>query len=438
MQRPVLKKEKMRILFISAFYPPYIVGGWEQLVQDINTRLQARGHVTQVLTSTYGVGTALQEQGVERALTLDSDVVHYRPMDFFLSRRRILKRNLAVTQEAINRFQPDVVFVHVMWNLSKAVPWQAEQLCPGRVVYYVANDWPYSPDNHSLYWRDPAQRGGRKLVKRLLAPLALQTIEREGRAFPLEFKHVLCVSQAVQRDLAHFAAIPPENLRVIYNGVEVEQFTPADPVRWEGDDLSLLYAGSLVPHKGVHTAVEAMALLAHRPLPGKVTLTLVGAGHPDYEAHLKKMVQDSGLQDRVTFMGRVPREEMPAVLRKFDVLVFPSIWQEPLSRGMQEAMAAGLVVVGTTTGGTPEILVNGETGLTFEAENAAELASRLEQLCWDAPLRKKLSENARKVILEKFDLQRMIDEIEGALQHVAGVTQEGDARGGRQLEPVLE
>ncbi|HEX7972831.1 MAG TPA: glycosyltransferase family 4 protein [Anaerolineales bacterium] len=428
----------MRILFITAFYPPYIVGGWEQLVQDINTRLQGRGYTTQVLTSTYGVGAASQEPGVERALILDSDVVHYRPLDFFLNRHNTLEHNLSVTRAAITRFHPDVVFVHVMWNLSKAIPWQAEQLCPGKVVYYIANDWPYAPDNHTLYWRDPAQRSGRKLVKLLLAPLALKAIERESEAFPLEFKHVLCVSQAVQRDLTRFAAIPAENLQVVYNGVEVEQFTPAEPARGEGGDVSLLYAGSLVPHKGVHTALEAMALLARRPLPCKVTLTLVGAGHPDYEAHLKKMVQESGIEGQVSFWGRVPREEMPAVLRKFDVLVFPSIWQEPLSRGMQEAMAAGLVVVGTTTGGTTEILIDGETGLTFEAENAAELASRLEQLCRDAPLRKRLSENARKVILEKFDLQRMINEIEAALQQVTGAPQAGEAQFDPQPEPALE
>jgi hypothetical protein len=56
----------MRILFISTFYPPHIVGGWEQLVQEINERLQDRGHITHVLTSQHGVGHPLQEPGVDR------------------------------------------------------------------------------------------------------------------------------------------------------------------------------------------------------------------------------------------------------------------------------------------------------------------------------------------------------------------------------------
>ena len=106
-------------------------------------------------------------------------------------------------------------------------------------------------------------------------------------------------------------------------------------------------------------------------------MTLVGSGHPDYEAFLRDLVERERLQDFVTFHEPVSKDEMPAVLQQFDVLIFPSIYEEPLARMTQEAMASGLVVVGTTTGGTKEILRDGETGLTFAPEDADGLAEQV-------------------------------------------------------------
>lgn len=412
----------MRILFITAFYPPQVIGGWEQLVQDINVRLQRRGHTTHVLTSTYGLESGHPfsdaEPGVERVLELESDLYNYRFQDF-LARKQRLQRNLEAARRSIERFQPDVIFIHVMFNLNRGIAWMAEKLMPGRVVYYVANDWPHAPNPHRAFWEDAARNPGKRMFKRLLAPLALRQVEQEESAFPLKFEHVMCVSQAVRRDLKRQAGIPETNMQVVYNGVETDLFTPALKHSRPADELALVYAGSLAPHKGVHTAVEALAQVDHNGLPVRITLSLVGSGHPDYEAHLHRLVAENRLEDRVFFLGRVPREQMPDLLRRFDVLVFPSIWEEPLARMTQEAMACGLVVVGTPTGGTPEILVEGETGLTFPAGDAAALAKQLERLARDPALRRRLAETGRQVVLQKFDLQRMIDEIEAGLERVA-------------------
>lgn len=411
----------MRILFISAFYPPHEIGGWEQLVRDINIRMQKRGHQTLVLTSNYGEGSDRPiEVGVERVLSLESDLINYKPFDFFFKRKRQLERNLAATQAVIEHFAPEVVFVHGMWNLSTRIPWLAERLCPGRVVYYVANDWPYAPNIHQLYWLDPARKGGRRIFKKLLKPFALRIVEREQKSYPLNFEHVLCVSQAIQKDLENKAGIPGNKMRVIYNGVEVDRFIPVGtPPERDGRSFSLLYAGSLVPHKGVHTAIEAMALVAGKPEMNQMSLTIVGSGHPDYEAGLRKLVEREGLQGRILFQPRVAREYMPALLQKHDVLVFPSIWEEPLARMTQEAMAAGLVVIGTLTGGTPEILVDGETGLTFLPGDAADLAHKIEQLSIDRELYARLIRNGRVRVEQSFDIRRMIAEIEGYLAKVA-------------------
>ncbi|MCB9107509.1 MAG: glycosyltransferase family 4 protein [Anaerolineales bacterium] len=389
-------------------------------MQDINHRLQARGHTTRVLTSTHGIDTPTHEADVGRLLTLESNIYNYQPRQF-LGHKRRLKQNLEHTRQTIERFRPDVIFIHVMWNLSRGIAWLAEQLCPGRVVYYVANDWPHAIDPHTAYWCDQAERPLLNIAKSVIAPIPLKIVAEENRTFNLKFDHVLCVSQAVKNDLGRNAGIAPENMSVVYNGVETDLFVPPEPTpngQTEPGALSLVYAGSLVTHKGVHTAIQAMAILAKNPELDGVTLTIIGGGHPDYEAYLKKLVIEANLTQRVKFVGRVPREEMPALLQKFDVLIFPSIWEEPLARMTQEAMAAGLVVIGTLTGGTGELLVENETGLTFEPEDPNKLAQQIERLSLDPALQSTLRKNGRDTVIARFDLCRMIDEIETYLTRV--------------------
>jgi len=413
---------EMRILLISSFYPPYVVGGWEQLVQDINMRLQARGHVVQVLTSNHGVKPGMScEVGVDRILSLESDMYHYRPLHFFGGRVRGLKRNLIYAESAIRAFNPDLIFIHVMWNLSKRIAWLAEQMRPGRVVYYMANDWPYAPDTHLRYWLEPAERPLLKMPKRVLGFIALKLHSREAKRYPLRFQHVLCVSHHVENSLTENLGIPAERMHVVFNGVDIDQFLPM-PVgsdgREHGEDLSLLYAGSLVPAKGVHSAIEAMAILARKPNLGGVKLTLVGAGHVDYEASLRQLVERHKLADRVHFSDPIPRDAMPDLLRRFDALVFPSVG-EALPRIVQEAMAVGLVVIGTTAGGTGEILVEGKTGLTFMPGDSAALACQIERISADMTLRRKLAANARNKVARQFDIRHMIAELEEHLTRVA-------------------
>jgi glycosyltransferase involved in cell wall biosynthesis len=414
----------MRILFISAFYPPHVIGGWEQLVDDLNVGLRSRGHQTCVLTSTHGLAAGPQalerEAGVERGLLLESDLQYYQPADFLAYGRR-RQHNMQATQRVIEQFQPDVIFIHIMWNLSRSIPWLAEQLAPGRVVYYVADHWAYSPDTHELYWRDAANNPWRSLLKRLFAPLPLYVTGQDRKRFQLAFGRVLCVSDAIRQSmLANAPGLKPEQLQVVYNGIDLEAFPfRSRDLSERRDGLRLLYAGSLVPHKGVHTAIAAMGEIARRGELGGNRLTVVGSGRPDYEAKLRQAVAELHLEQHVHFAGRVDRSAMPACLADHDVLVFPSQWPEPLARMMQEAMACGLVVIGTTTGGSGEILLDGETGLVFAPGDATDLASRIVQLQANPALFTRLAANARLQVEYKFNFQRMLDQVECVLVQTA-------------------
>jgi len=227
----------------------------------------------------------------------------------------------------------------------------------------------------------------------------------------LDFAHIFCVSAFMQDHIVEKAGVPRSHTRVVHNGIDPTTFTMRS-FQENGSTLRLLYAGRLSPDKGVHTAIEGIGhlLKSYPTLP--VTLSIVGSGAAAYEANLKQLVEQFNLADSIHFYGQVPRDQMPAILLEHDVLLLPSIWPEPLARMTQEGMACGLVVIGTTTGGTPEILHDGKNGLTFEAGNALALADKIAQIAQNPKLRIEMAQAARRTVEERFTFERMVDEIE--------------------------
>jgi glycosyltransferase involved in cell wall biosynthesis len=231
----------------------------------------------------------------------------------------------------------------------------------------------------------------------------------------------MCVSAAAGKRLVE-AGIPIPNARIIYTGLDVTPYLndePHQPVR-ENRSLNLLYAGRLSPDKGVDTAIKAMAKLVFEQGQRDLRLGLAGSGSSDYENELRHLVSQAGLTDYAAFLGWVPPEEMPGLLREFDVLLVPSIWAEPFARVVLEGMIAGLVVVATPTGGTPEVVVDGENGLLFTPGDPDDLARKIILLLADPVTRRKLARAGQHTVRERFTMPRMIDEIERLLQEVAG------------------
>jgi glycosyltransferase involved in cell wall biosynthesis len=407
----------MRILFLSNFFPPARPGGYTQWCHEVAERLEERGHTIGVLTSRYELAKApAGEQNIYRLLHLDGDLAYYQPFHFFTKWKKEHRDNLAFLERTVRDFAPDLIFVWGMWALSKALPARAEQLLPGRVVYYLSDYWPSALDMHTAYWQLPTRRGFMQIPKRVLSKVATSMLARETPP-DLKLEKVICVSARV-RDLLVEAGLPIQHAGIIHGGTDIERFPSVRKRDYRRGHLDLLYAGQLVQHKGVHTAIEAMARLVNERKLNQITLTLVGAGHPDYEESLRSLVEREHLQNVVKFHRPVSKNEMPAILQQFDVLIFPSIYEEPLARMTQEAMAAGLVVVGTTTGGAKEILKEGETGLTFAPENADGLADQVARLIRDPDLCYRLAEAGRQTVTENFTLDTMVEAIEIYLQEV--------------------
>lgn len=401
----------MRILIITNYLPPFEIGGWEQLTQDVGQRLASRGHEVHFLTSNHRAAEqTAAEPDVSRLLHLESpNHVNYQPAEALHVRRREAENQKTVRRVAA-AFNPDIIFINGMWNLPHSVARQAEVLYPGRVVYYMASYWPAELDAHTAYWTAVPAGALRGTVKKLMGQAARTWLIPGAPRNQLDFRLIMCVSQFMLEQMAARAGIPREQMCVVHNGIEPELFVPKADFAPE-QTLRLLYAGRLNPDKGVHTIIEA---LHHLKQQGEtaVHLSVFGGGAPDYEARLRQLIDTHQLHDLVSLRGTVPRSQMPAVFAGHDVLVFSSIWAEPLARIVQEAMACGLPVVGTTTGGTPEILSDGENGLTYDAGDAGMLAEKIKLLLQDRALGVQLAQAARQTVETHFTMQRMVDEIE--------------------------
>ena len=412
----------MRVLFLSNFYPPSHLGGMALHCQEVVLELLKRGHQCSVLTSNarpvIRSGPQITEEcEIERALHLEADIYHYRPLDYMLKHRTYERRNLSWLRSSVLFFKPDVIFVWGMWNLSAALPAAAEAIVPGRVVYSFGDYWPIEEDSHQRYWL--ANDGGAlgRTLRSVVARLALSRLYRK-RPNP-QFEHAITCSKAVLGQLRQGGLSLPR-AQVVLSGIDTIAFAPAGRGPNDHDDaIRIVYAGSIIPAKGVRTLIEAIGLLPEH-LHDRATVTVVGHPHPDHLQDLRDLVEALGLGSRVQFRPAIPRAEMPALLRSFDVMVVPTLSKEPLGRVIMEGMACGLAVVASRTGGIPELIEHDRDGLLFETGNSQELATLLAELIEAPSLTSRLSVQARRTATARFDINRMHDEIEDYLLSVVG------------------
>lgn len=411
----------MRILFLTNFYMVHGSGGEEQSCQQVVEGLKQRGHTTLVLTSMHGTkNTTLESDGIYRSLYLEMDLVPLRhSINFFTKRKKRERHNLQVFERVIQQFDPDIIFIWGMWNLPFSLPAYAEDRYPRKVVYRFATYWPTLPSQHETYWRIPGRTWYSRIPKLVLGRFALAILAKEFQQYSLAFNHAICVSAATRNKLVE-AGIPVANARVIHTGLDVMPYLYDEQPQQErnSQNINLLYAGRLSPDKGIETAIKAMAKIVLDRGQQDIRLSLAGSGSPDYERYLHELVEEEALADYVSFLGWTPPEEMPELLRKFDVLVVPSIWPEPFARVVLEGMITGLVVVATPTGGTTEILIDGENGLLFTPEDAEDLAEKIVCLAADLKLRQRLARAGQTTVTENFTKTKMMEEIEGYLQEV--------------------
>jgi glycosyltransferase involved in cell wall biosynthesis len=198
----------------------------------------------------------------------------------------------------------------------------------------------------------------------------------------------------------------PQRIEVVYNGVALDG-TPAGGVRAElgiPDGVPLIgEVGRLCDVKGQRELIAALAQLPD------ARAVLVGADLEQggaFQSALEREADRLGVRERVIFAGR--RDDAPDLLGELDVLALPS-WTEGLPLVVLEAMARRRPVVATPVGGTPEVVVDGETGLLVPPRDPDALAAALRRLLGDADLRRRMGEAGYQRVRERFAADAMAD-----------------------------
>ncbi|MEZ4593077.1 MAG: glycosyltransferase family 4 protein [Chloroflexota bacterium] len=413
----------MRILFLTNYYPPCQYDwGYMQLCEEAAESMAARGHDVAVLTSHYRHGAEWKRPyPVYRLLPIDPD---WRSGEsafkqFFFGRRAKEQQSVAHLKQVVEAFQPDIIFAWHCIGLSRRMLQTAETF-PGIVMaYYFANYMPELADEHLLYWRAPAAGFPTRLIKRMLSQVAITILAREGKPIRLRYENSACVSDYVRQRLAGQGLIP-ENSAVIHNGIDLNIFSQPGRATFspQKTPIRCLVAGRVDAEKGVHTVVEAFVHLQTQGLAQQFQLTILGDGLPAYTQALRNRVKENNLERIIEFRPPVPRHQMPQILAGYHILILASEYAEPLARAGQEAMGMGLLVIGTTTGGSSELLIHKKTGLAFAAGNAGDLAAQLAAVWQQPEMATNLAAAGQHTVIQHFNMVRMGDEIESFLQNL--------------------
>ncbi len=247
--------------------------------------------------------------------------------------------------------------------------------------------------------------------------------------FPLNFLHrfvlpkdstFIAVAEGVRRRLLQQKIIAPEQIKLIYNGVNISHFAEAKNLAKKGNlwrqlklksDCRLIgIIGEIAAHKGQTDFVRAASRVAEQfPDAEFLIVGQDGSANGKQQKNLENLIEKLGLQNKIHLLGWT--DNIAPVFGALDVFVSASL-TEPFGLVIVEAMAAGCSVVATATDGAKEIIKDGETGRLVSIANPNELSKVIIELLCDDNLRQILGEKARQSAKEKFSVARMVAETE--------------------------
>lgn len=166
---------------------------------------------------------------------------------------------------------------------------------------------------------------------------------------------------------------PDQSFTIIENGVDIRRFSPDRSKRPGSEFVVTPGASRVTERKGLNYLIEAIGMLA--PQYPDIHLKVMGDGSA--RPALEALVQEKRLKENVTFLGRIPREQTVPYYQEASLFVLPSL-NEGMSNAMLEALASGLPIIATPTGGTAELVTEGVNGMIVPEKSAQALADAIE------------------------------------------------------------
>jgi phosphatidyl-myo-inositol dimannoside synthase len=377
----------MKTLLISGMYYPPVVGGLSQFTGQLATSL-GKDRVC-CLTGVTQQGRFAEDNGPN---------VYRIPSAFADSRfRKVAGWGTALTQIML-RERPDVSMLTTIDDGPLAL-WLRKYLGLPFVVFAAGNE---ILDVIAEKWPKPLR--------------ALQTANR-----------VLAVSQYTAT-LVERAGVDPARIDVIYSGYDTERFRPLPPRedlrrKLLGErigDKVILTVGNLVARKGHDVTIRALPNLL-RQVPD-VSYLIVGDGA--YRNQLETLAVELGVRDRVIFAGKLPDEDLPDLYALSDVFIMPSRAQleqkdvEGLGIVFLEASGCAKPVIGGKSGGVPEAIQDGVSGLLVDPGDSEDVCRALTRLLTDPEFANRLGQQGHTRAVREFSWSKVAARVHGILDSV--------------------
>jgi MMP alpha-(1->4)-mannosyltransferase len=203
--------------------------------------------------------------------------------------------------------------------------------------------------------------------------------------------------------------VPKSNIKVVYNGMDTNIFNPVKKMKKKKN--SIIFVGNVEDRKkGIAYLLRALSITKNR-----VNLTIVDGGAPNRN-HVPNWIDKFGLNDRITFTGKIPIEKLVSLYSENEIAVSPSIY-EGFGFPAAEAMACELPVISTDGGALPEVVgEHMKTAYVVPTRDAQALADAIDYLIDNPVERKKIGKAGRKRILEIFTWENAAKEMVDAYE----------------------
>ena len=300
-------------------------------------------------------------------------------------------------ERLVARIRPDVVFVEYDPGSLPILQAKAAPMGQRVIAFTVENI-------ERNRWRDCLDNARARKPKAAARDCLVATIGALGNRAS---DGLACISAEGKRIFQKQGWTKP--IEVVPLGTDLRAFSPAKEVALRdqlglSDKFVVGYFGRLVPEKGVHILLEALAMTDSRVA---LLLDMYANFAPgSYADQLMRTADELGVRDRITCID-VPHSEVPRYMRCADVLALPSIastrWKEQFGRVLPEAMACEIPVIGTHSGNIPDMI--GDAGILVAEGDMAALAAAIEALRTDVARRTELGKAGRARVVERFSLE---------------------------------
>lgn len=222
----------------------------------------------------------------------------------------------------------------------------------------------------------------------------------------------LAISGYYGEMFSKWVGLDSSKIDVVYPGIALKDYRHLTPDSSNSRPLTIGFLARFVPEKGLHLLVDAFIRL-HRSgeFPNLRLLAggYVSRAYKKYVDGIRRTIKANGLEERIELLGTLERADKLNFFKQIDVFSVPAPYREPKGISILEALAAGVPVVQPNHGAYPEWILATQGGLLHRPHDSADLAEKLATLLRDADLRRRLGQQGRQGIFEKFSSERMAE-----------------------------